>query len=94
MTSKTIREGWEKDIRDFIDQTLKPKKPTMKNLERELIVDKIHNILASQVAEIRGKGEKLKYLEAAFNSHTLCLKQAHNRGIDKVLNLLDSYKPE
>ena len=35
----TIREEWKEELRDFYDKNLKAKKPTMKNLEREILVD-------------------------------------------------------
>jgi len=35
---------WEKEFREYFDKTLKPKKPTIKNLDRELLVDFISKV--------------------------------------------------
>jgi hypothetical protein len=38
-----VREDWKIEFREYFDKTLKPKKPTMKNLDREILVDFIRS---------------------------------------------------
>jgi len=35
---------WQSEFREYFDKTLKPKKPTIKNLDRELLVDFMNKI--------------------------------------------------
>ncbi len=42
--------GWREEFREYFDKTLKPKKPTIKNLDRELLVDFISKIEATAIA--------------------------------------------
>jgi hypothetical protein len=37
--STPTKQTWQEELREFFDKSLKAKKPTMKNLERELLVD-------------------------------------------------------
>lgn len=45
-------EGWKTEFREYFDKTLKPKKPTMGNLDRELCVDFIDKLLSQVKAEV------------------------------------------
>lgn len=47
--------NWEGEFREYFDKTLKPKKPTMANLDRELCIDFIRKLLAEREAESREK---------------------------------------
>jgi len=42
---------WEAEFREYFDKTLKPKKPTMKNLDREVCVHFITRLLAAKDRE-------------------------------------------
>lgn len=46
-------ENWEKEFREYFDKTLKTKKPTIKNLDRELLVDFIRKLLIKEREEAR-----------------------------------------
>lgn len=35
----STEEEWKAELREFVDKVFKPKKPGMKNLEREILVD-------------------------------------------------------
>jgi len=38
-------ENWEEQFREYFDKALKPKKATMKNLDRELCIDFIKKVV-------------------------------------------------
>jgi len=44
-----VSKGWEEDFREYFDKTLKPKKPTMGNLDRELCIDFIGKQISKAV---------------------------------------------
>ena len=46
-----LKKEWREEFREYFDKTLKPKKPTMANLDRELMVDFISKLLAKQQEE-------------------------------------------
>lgn len=37
------KQDWKEEFRGYFDKMLKPKKPTIKNLDREILVDFIKN---------------------------------------------------
>jgi len=39
---------WQDDFREYFDKTLKPKKPSMGGLDRELCIDFIEKLLSFQ----------------------------------------------
>ncbi len=43
---------WKEEFREYFDKTLKPKKPTIGGLDRELCIDFINRVLASREREI------------------------------------------
>lgn len=49
-------ENWEMEFREYFDKTLKPKKPTIKNLDRELLVDFIRKLLIKEREEAYDNG--------------------------------------
>lgn len=49
----SMSEEWEEEFRKYFDKTLKPKKQTIKNLDREIIIDFIRKLLLK--AEERGR---------------------------------------
>lgn len=51
--SHTRLRDWEEEFREYFDKALKPKKPTMKNLDRELCVNFIKNLLSTELESIR-----------------------------------------
>lgn len=54
-------ESWEEDFRSYFDKCLKPKKPSMGNLDREICVDFIKNLLLSDEAKVRKEcGEEIR----------------------------------
>ena len=52
--------GWEEKLREYIDKTLKPKKPTIGGLDREIIIDFTRQLLSSEYK--RGREEAVKEL--------------------------------
>lgn len=57
VVSVTPKEDWKEEFREYFDKTLKPKKPTMKNLDRELCINFIESLLSSYKQEL---AEKIK----------------------------------
>lgn len=53
----------------------------------EKVIKTCEKAVADKVASIRGEVEKAKFLEVAFDSKRLALKQYHNETLDKVLSL-------
>lgn len=53
--------NWEEEFREYFDKTLKPKKPTIKNLDRELCINFISNLLTKKDQEHKAE------LEIAYN---------------------------
>lgn len=55
---------WKEEVREYFDKTLKAKKPTMKNLDREIMVDFISSLLTRQKERMMamGEGKKIKAL--------------------------------
>lgn len=53
-------QSWEVEFREYFDKCLKPKKPTIKNLDRELVIDFINKTLASQKEELKGRINELE----------------------------------
>lgn len=51
----------KKELRQYIDTIFKPKKPGMKNLDREMIVYKIETIISSKINKIKEKAMQIKY---------------------------------
>jgi len=41
----TPKQNWSEEFREYFDKHLKPKKPSMKNLDREILVDFINRTL-------------------------------------------------
>lgn len=85
-------DEWKEEIREYFDITLKAKKPTMKNLERELLVNYFGNLLTSQRtkdrAELREKIQTFKLLEVGVNTEGYLSKVRYNQALDRVLELL------
>lgn len=48
LTHESVVEGWEAAFREYFDKCLKPKKPSMKNLDRELCVNFISTLLTQE----------------------------------------------
>lgn len=60
-TEKCIhREDWKTEFREYFDKTLKPKKPTMINLDRELCINFIQQEIERAFKEGYGKGYEQK----------------------------------
>lgn len=53
-------ESWETEFREYFDKSLKPKKSTMINLDRELCVDFIKNLLSSHHDQLLAELDKYK----------------------------------
>lgn len=66
---------WEKEFRGYFDKTLKPKKPTIKNLDRELIVDFISKVEKRAIlgAYTRGLKKGMEKGENIYRSSLLKL---------------------
>jgi len=59
--NKGIEEAeWKVEFREYFDKTLKPKKPTMKNLDRELCVNFIQNVVNKELEGIKRDIEQIK----------------------------------
>ena len=80
MTNKNT--NWEEEFREYFDKTLKPKKPTMKNLDRELCIDFISNLLNSQLKQIKGEIK-----EGMGNDNT----KDYNQALSDSISFIDSY---
>jgi hypothetical protein len=52
------KEGWEEEYREYFDKTLKPKKPTMNGLDREITIDFIKRIISSTLSSDRERIRK------------------------------------
>ncbi len=67
--NKELNKEWEKEFREYFDKTLKPKKPTMGNLDREILVDFIRNLLSqSLTAERQRVKEAVEKMRGAIIS--------------------------
>ena len=73
-------KDWREELREYFDKTLKAKKPTMKNLDRELIVNFVSNLLQDRNREII---EKIEEIEVS------CVD---NRLLGRTDEYLDGYK--
>lgn len=90
VSDTTPTEWWKKEFREYFDKILKPKKPTIKNLDREILVDFIRKIQAKSEAEgyERGKSEEnervwQKVYKARANKYGS--NQDYNKGLDDGL---------
>ncbi len=45
-------KDWEKELSEYIDKTLKPKKPGIKNLDREIVIDFVRKLLDQRTKEV------------------------------------------
>ena len=59
MTHIEVKESWEEEFREYFDKTLKPKKPTMGGLDREMCIDFISKIINSKLLQIKEEIEQL-----------------------------------
>ena len=92
--------NWEENFREYFDRTLKPKKPTMGGLDRELCVDFISKVLNSQLIELKEEVEKEKMDDPRKNSRHSCLPWNEcqacvedyniNKGLDQAISIIDS----
>jgi hypothetical protein len=56
---------WRKEFREFFDKHLKPKKPTMKNLDRELLVNFIEKVRTQALDE---KNVEINFLKGLLTN--------------------------
>ena len=79
---------WESDLREFVDKAMKPKKPTMKNLERELLVDFVRRVESHTIERIRKEIEK--YVQESIkdpkSSNYIYAEIVPLNILDKILN--------
>jgi hypothetical protein len=63
-------KDWEEELREYFDKTLKAKKPTIKNLDRELLVDFVSSLLKARNREIIEKiaQTEIQYWKDIFDS--------------------------
>ena len=61
--TSTPTKTWREEFREYFDKVLKPKKPTMKNLDRELCVNFIEKV------EREARGEIIEMLENSKAEH-------------------------
>ena len=97
-------EDWENEFREYFDKTLKPKKPTMKNLDRELCVNFIKNtirsIRQSNKELILGKMVKKGYTQEQIeeydetNSRDDAMEKGRMIGINQTLDTCKSIVEE
>ena len=85
MTNKNT--NWEEEFREYFDKILKPKKPTMKNLDRELCIDFISNLLNSQLKEIKEKISEDKHISDYLGG-------GYAVSLNDVDSIIDSYLKE
>lgn len=81
-------ENWKEEWRDYFDKCLKPKKPTMANLDREISVNFIERLLTRQTTELR---EKIEYLGQKVNmpEELQECERGWGEACDKILSLLE-----
>ena len=75
---------WEEELRDYIDKTLKPKKPGMKNLDREIIIHRVRQLLAEEHDAQDGYCCACDYDIACLNKKIANERQAIREGIVKL----------
>lgn len=93
--NKSTKE-WADEFREYFDKALKPKKPTMGNLDRELCVDFISKLLSKErerVIEMVEEMKKEHLFTCSARVHTAnrqcdCGKQEYNSALIKVLSKL------
>lgn len=76
--------GWKEEFREYFDKALKPKKPTMKNLDRELLVDFISKVEATAIAQ-----ERARLREEVVKLPTYIINESWARNINEVVALRD-----
>lgn len=71
---------WENNFREYFDKTLKSKKPTMKNLDRELVIDFISNVEKRAIlgAYTRGIKKGIEENQSVYRSSLLNLVDNHS----------------
>lgn len=86
-------EPWEEELRDYIDKTLKPRKPGMKNLDREIIIDFVRQTVAKAKAEERGRIAVIvagKMWDIPMEQRQGSGMGWHNKDIQDILSALDN----
>ena len=56
-----MNNNWKEEFREYFDKCLKPKKPGIKNLYREILVDFIEKVRNQALEEIREKIVELSF---------------------------------
>lgn len=83
-------ETWEEEFREYFNKCLKPKRPTINGLDREMIIDFIHKRVSSARTEVLE--EIIKEIEV----YTVGTREKYKSGIcthvDGVLALLEQKK--
>ena len=89
-TPPSHKEDWREEFRDYFDKRLKPKKPTMKNLDRELLVDFIEKTIqttrAKTLEEAQEKAGSLNYYWQREHQDKTLIR------LDDVISLISSLK--
>ena len=74
---------WREEFREYFDKTLKPKKPTIGGLDREICINFIANLLKERDLSLIAELEGMKVEEKRP-------KPGYNHGVNKTLDLIIS----
>lgn len=85
---------WEKEFREFFDKTLRPKKPTMVNLERELCVAFISQTIQEAVEvrekELIEKIDGMTFVQPSQAGQFALHTDGYNQALEEVISLIQS----
>ena len=75
-------KDWREEFREYFDKVLKAKKPTIKNLDREILVNAVSSILKSKQEEIERAIDKKIWVMTGDPTHQeVKILEAHNKEI-------------
>lgn len=92
---KVTERDWRDEFREYFDKTLKPKKPTMGGLDRELCINFIENLLSHHLEAEREKSYRtgledgtLKLGETARKNYQMGYNEASQAMRGKIEKLI------
>ena len=93
-------EQWEERFRRYFDKCLKPRKPSMGNLDREICVDFIRSLLLSErakildevVGKVKGIQDEYRNDEPAFNNGLQAMKGDVLNALAEVKSIIEKMR--